>query len=257
VNQAEGDSGPSRRPARGEVEPPVEGDSPVTVEGGAGRWSGARPADTPSGESRRARAGAVAHRAASEVRAALRPFTLPNGITLLRFALVPFFVLAVIASNYGVALALFVAAGISDALDGALARFLAVRSRLGEYLDPIADKVLLVTAYVVLTWPAERAITIPVWLTVMALSRDVLIVLVALLLYLGADIEEFPPSAWGKVTTFLHIFTVGLVLLANIVSIGEGWLLGCFYVALAFTIISGVDYVRRAALMVDTGHHNG
>lgn len=257
MRRTEGDYEPSPTRAGEKNGSPAEADRALALRGAAEGESEARATDSTSGETRRARAGAVAQRAASEVRAALRPFTLPNGITLIRFALVPFFVLAVIASKYGVALALFITAGVSDALDGALARLLGVRSRLGEYLDPIADKVLLVTAYIALTWPMENAVTIPVWLTVMALSRDVLIVLVALLLYLGAGIEEFPPSVWGKVTTFLHIFTVGFVLLANLVRIGEGWLLVCFYVALSFTVISGVDYVRRAALMVDTGHHNG
>lgn len=210
-----------------------------------------------SGERLRARAGVVAQRAADEVRATLRPFTIPNGITLLRFAMVPFLILAVIGSNYRLALIIFVAAGLSDALDGALARALGTRSRLGAYLDPIADKVLLVTAYVFLTWPPGDAVRIPVWLTVMALSRDVLIVLVALVLYLGAEIVEFPPSAWGKLTTFLHILTVGLVLLANIVPVSEGILVGTFYAALALTIISGVHYVRRAALQLETLHRDG
>jgi len=210
-----------------------------------------------SGERLRARAGVVAQRAADEVRATLRPFTIPNGITLLRFAMVPFFILAVIGGNYRLALIIFVAAGLSDALDGALARALGTRSRLGAYLDPIADKVLLVTAYIFLTWPPGDAIRIPVWLTVMALSRDVLIVLVALVLYLGAEIVEFPPSAWGKLTTFFHILTVGLVLLANIVPVSEGVLVVTFYAALALTVISGVHYVRRAALQLETLHRDG
>lgn len=209
------------------------------------------------GERLRARAGVVAQRAADEVRATLRPFTIPNGITLLRFAVVPFFILAVIGGNFRLGLLLFVVAGLSDALDGALARALGTRSRLGAYLDPIADKVLLVTAYIFLTWGPGDAIRIPVWLTVMALSRDVLIVLVALVLYLGAEIVEFPPSLWGKLTTFFHILTVGLVLLANVVPISEGLLLTTFYAALALTVISGVHYVRRAAIQLETLHRGG
>ena len=145
---------------------------------------------TESGEHRlRERTGAVAQRAAKEVRAVVRPFTIPNGITLIRFALTPFFFLAVISSNYKAAFVLFLVAGVSDALDGLLARLLSMRSLFGAYLDPIADKVLLVTAYVALTWPNQGSVTIPLWLTVMALSRDVLIVLVALLLYLGAGVS--------------------------------------------------------------------
>jgi cardiolipin synthase len=196
----------------------------------------------------------VAQRAANEVRAALRPFTIPNGITLVRLALTPFFVLATLSGDHLLALAIFVAAGVSDALDGLVARLLGMRSLLGTYLDPIADKLLLVTAYVVLTLPVRGAVTMPLWLTVLALSRDFLIVLIALLLYLGAGVREFPPSMWGKATTLFHIITVALVLIANVVPVGEPALLTCFYVALSFTVISGVDYIRRAAALFEAIH---
>lgn len=210
--------------------------------------------DSRSGERPPVRAGAVAQRAAQEVRAALRPFTIPNGITLIRLALTPFLVLAIVEGNHRLALGIFVAAGLSDALDGLLARLLGMRSLLGSYLDPIADKTLLVTAYVALTLRIPGSVTVPLWLTVMALSRDFLIVLVALLLYLGAGVREFPPSVWGKWTTFLHIVTVAAVLVANVTAVPERVLLACFYIALAFTVISGADYVRRAALTIEAIH---
>jgi len=197
----------------------------------------------------------VGQRAAQEVRAALRPFTIPNGITLIRLAIVPFFILSVMEGDYRLALILFVVAGLSDGLDGALARMLGMRSLLGAYLDPIADKALLVSAFVALTWPAKAAVvTIPRWLTVLALSRDILIVLVALVLYLGADIRSFPPSMWGKTTTVVHIVTIGLVLLANVVHLPEPLLLVMFWIALAFTLVSGADYVRRASLQMADAH---
>jgi cardiolipin synthase (CMP-forming) len=224
---------------------------------------------TPSGErdplrlsdsSQRLRdlSGQVAQRAAREVRAALRPFTIPNGITLLRIALTPFFVLATLSANHKLALALFVAAGLSDAVDGLLARLLRMRSLIGSYLDPIADKLLLVSAFVVLAVPEPGAVRIPLWLTVMALSRDLLIVLVALVLYLGAETRLFPPSIWGKVTTFVEVLTVGLVLLANVFDVVPPLaLLVLYYVALALIIISGLDYVRRTASAVETQHRDG
>ncbi len=199
--------------------------------------------------------GQVAQRAAREVRAALRPFTIPNGITLLRIALTPFFVLATVSSNHRLALALFVVAGLSDAVDGLLARLLRMRSLIGTYLDPIADKLLLVSAFVALTVQEPGSVRIPLWLTVMALSRDILIVLVALLLYLGAGVRQFPPSVWGKVTTFVEVLTVGLVLVANAFAIMPPWLLPIlYYAALVLIIISGLDYVRRAATVVETLH---
>jgi cardiolipin synthase len=200
------------------------------------------------------RAGAVAQRAAQEVRAALRPFTIPNGITLLRLALTPFFVLATVEGKHSVALGIFIAAGVSDALDGLLARLLGMRSLLGTYLDPIADKLLIITAYVALTLPVPGAVTMPLWLTVMALSRDFLIVLIALLLYLGAGVHEFPPSFLGKATTVFHIITVAMVLIANVTHVPEPLLMTCFYVALFFTVLSGIDYIRRAAGVFEAIH---
>jgi len=226
------------------------GGASVPLSGGRSGTAG----DHASGERSAIRPGAVAQRAAQEVRAALRPFTIPNGITLVRLALIPFFVLAVLGGDHKLALLIFVAAGVSDALDGLVARVLGMRSLLGTYLDPIADKTLVVTAYVALTLPAPNSVTIPLWLTVMALSRDFLIVLVALLLYLGAGVREFPPSLWGKLTTFVHIFTVALVLLANVIRIAEVGLLVCFYVALTLTVVSGADYIRRAALQIEAIH---
>lgn len=216
---------------------------------GADQSGSSRPVGRSSEVSRGAR---VANRAAREVRAALRPFTIPNGITLLRLALIPFFVLATVENRFGWALLIFVVAGISDALDGFLARVLRMRSLLGSYLDPIADKLLLVAAYISLTWLNPGEVAIPVWLAVMSLLRDLLIVLVALLLYLAADVRSFAPSMWGKATTFFHIVTVGVVLAGNVTPLPEGLLLGCFYTALGLVIISGLDYVRRAGALVET-----
>ena len=193
----------------------------------------------------------VAQRAAKEVRDALRPFTIPNGITLVRLALVPFFILAVVEGKFPLALGLFLVAGVSDGLDGWLARSLGMRSLLGSYLDPIADKTLLVAAFVALTWPQAGMVRIPLWLTVLVLSRDFLIVLTALVLYLGADVRAFPPSFWGKSTTVAHIVTVALVLVANIWLVPDLVLLVCFYLALGLTLLSGVDYVRRASLFME------
>ena len=199
------------------------------------------------GHERGRAAGAVAHRAAQEVKAVLRPYTIPNGITLVRLALTPFFVLAVVEGTYELALGIFVLAGISDVLDGLIARSLGMGSPLGAYLDPIADKALVVSAYLALTLRRPDVVTIPTWLTVLALSRDALIVLVALSLYLGAGIRDFSPSVWGKATTFLHILTIGLVLVANLTTIPPTVLAATFYVTLFFTIVSGLDYVRLVA----------
>ena len=188
---------------------------------------------------------------------ALRPFTIPNGITLVRLALTPFFVLAVLGPNPRLALVLFTIASVSDALDGLLARTLGMRSQFGAYLDPIADKVLLVTAYVVLTWPGLNGVRIPLWLTVMALSRDILIVLLSLVMYLAAGVREFLPTLWGKATTVAHVVTLFLVLIANVEEIAEPILLMTFYTALALTLISGAQYLWRSATMLERLHDAG
>jgi cardiolipin synthase len=191
------------------------------------------------------------------VRDALRPFTIPNGITLLRLALTPFFVLAVLEGNARLALVLFSIASVSDLFDGLLARTLGMRSQFGAYLDPIADKVLLVAAYVVLTWPGLGGVRIPLWLTVLALSRDILIVVMSLVMYLAADVRDFRPTFLGKTTTFSHVVTLFIVLVANVEQVAEPIVLATFYVALALTLASGAHYLWRSATMLERLHDGG
>lgn len=181
----------------------------------------------------------------------LRPFTVPNLVTLVRMALVPFMVLAVSDADYRLALLLFVAAGATDSLDGFLARRFSMSSRIGAYLDPIADKILLTTAYVVLTIDHGQEVVIPLWLTILALFRDGLIVTVALALYLVEDVRSFRPSIWGKLTTLLHVVTVATVLTANVVRLPVWVPLACFYLSFALVLLSGFDYIVRVGRMVD------
>ena len=145
------------------------------------------------------------------------PWTLPNFITLLRLAALPFFLLAIAEGRFGIALGLFVAAGISDGIDGFLARHFHMRSALGAYLDPIADKLLLMSSYVFLAIPSYPGLVkMPVWLVVMVISRDILLMMVGLLLILASGRKRFPPTWVGKVTTVTQILTVLFVLCANL-----------------------------------------
>src|SRR6188474_719008 len=145
------------------------------------------------------------------------PWTLPNFITLIRLAALPFFLLSISDGRFGIALGLFVAAGISDGVDGYLARRFDMKSALGAYLDPIADKLLLMSSYLFLAIPSyPAAAKIPVWLAVLVLSRDFLLLLVALLMILSNSKKTFPPTWAGKVTTVTQIVTVLFVLCANI-----------------------------------------
>jgi cardiolipin synthase len=169
----------------------------------------------------------------------------PNLLTLLRLIFVPVTVIAVIEGKYGWALALFVTAGITDALDGLLARMLEQKTVLGQYLDPIADKLLLSTMFLVL---ASRH-RIPAWVTVLVFSRDIIILIVCTLIYAIGVMRVFRPSLFGKANTVVQVVTVPLVMLHEISSaswITEAKRLG-IYLTIALTVVSGIHYVVRLA----------
>jgi cardiolipin synthase len=183
----------------------------------------------------------------SRVEAKLRPMTLPNFITLVRMAIIPFFVIAVVDGDYRLALWIFLLAGITDALDGWIARRFAMRSVVGAYLDPLADKLLVTAAYVSLTIPLGQEVVIPLWLTILALFRDFLILLMAAVLYLVEGLRRFPPSKLGKAATFAHVATVLVVLLANVFDLPTMVPTGFFYLTFALVILSGFSYIYRAS----------
>ena len=174
------------------------------------------------------------------------PWTLPNFITLLRLAALPFFLLSIAEGRFGIALAIFVAAGISDGVDGYLARRFGMNSALGAYLDPIADKLLLMSSYLFLAVPSYPAtVKIPVWLAVMVISRDLLLMVVGLLLILTSTKKRFPPTWLGKVATVTLIVSVLFVLCANVWEWPRPILLIGFGAAATATVLSGLDYVVR------------
>jgi len=187
----------------------------------------------------------------SKVEEKLRPLTLPNFITLFRMAITPFLVLAVNDHDFQLALWILIVGGITDAVDGWLARTLNARSVIGAFLDPIADKLMLTVAYVSLTIPQGQQVLIPLWLAIMALFRDFLIVLVAVILYAVEGVKSFPPSILGKATTFMHVVTVCVVLLANLVTVQGLVLTVCFYVSFALVILSGFNYLYRACRFIE------
>jgi cardiolipin synthase len=182
------------------------------------------------------------------------PWTLPNFITLLRLAALPFFLYAISQGRFGIALVLFVSAGISDGIDGYLARRFDMQSALGAYLDPIADKLLLMSSYLFLTIPSfPAAVKIPMWLAFMVISRDVLLLTVALLLILSGSRRRFPPTWLGKVTTVTLIITVLFVLCANLWSWPRPVVLIAFGAAATSAFLSGFDYVYRVAVQSAPG----
>src|SRR3981081_208939 len=137
-------------------------------------------------------------------------WTVPNQITLLRLGCLPFFLILISYEQYRWALLVLVAAGLSDAVDGLLARKLNQRSPLGAYLDPIADKLLLSSSFIILAFKQKLAW----WLTIIVLSRDVLILMVAVVILLISGYRPFPPSIYGKLATALQILLVFMVVLS-------------------------------------------
>jgi cardiolipin synthase len=139
-----------------------------------------------------------------------RIWTVPNQITLLRLGFLPFFLILISYERYKWALLVLVLAGLSDGIDGLLARRLNQRSSLGAYLDPIADKLLLSSSFLILAFKKQLAW----WLTIMVLSRDVLMLVVAAVIILMWGYRPFPPSLLGKSTTFFQLILVFVAVLA-------------------------------------------
>jgi len=138
-----------------------------------------------------------------------RIWTVPNQITLLRLGFLPIFLILIAYEHYKWALLVLVVSGLSDGFDGLLARSLNQKSALGAYLDPIADKLLLSSSFVLLAFKKQLAW----WLTILVLSRDVLILIVAVVILLISGYRPFPPSIYGKLTTAAEIVLVFLVVL--------------------------------------------
>jgi cardiolipin synthase len=173
--------------------------------------------------------------------------TVANQLTILRMALTPLLVVLVLARRLELALAVFIVAGVTDLLDGLIARWGKQRTTLGAMLDPVADKLLLASSYVVLTWGPGLSTPIPQWLTVTTLARDAIIFVSVLVINLTLGRRVFFPSWLGKLATLCQILTAGLVLLANAFGLELWWLAQLFRVTLAITVASALHYVYLAS----------
>jgi cardiolipin synthase len=168
--------------------------------------------------------------------------TAPNQLTLLRMIFLPFIVINLVKHDFKWALALFVLAGLSDALDGLLARTLHQQTLLGQYLDPIADKLLMSTMFLVLS--IEQRALVPWKYTIVVFSRDISILLISGVLFMIAGLRDFRPSIFGKANTAAQvgaIFFVLLLLVKPIVlmdNLAKVFLRATFI----FTIVSAVHY---------------
>jgi len=183
---------------------------------------------------------------------------IPNFLSLLRIILVPVFVIFLIQQEYYNALIIFVIAGLTDVLDGTMARLLNAQTKLGSYLDPIADKLLLTTSFVIL---AILGI-IPSWLTVIVISRDFIILLGIAILSLMSINFEIKPAFIGKVTTALQIAAVFFSLLNKAVihdlnyNILKAelpvWILALFFLTALFSVASGLVYIARGIKIINS-----
>jgi cardiolipin synthase (CMP-forming) len=181
----------------------------------------------------------------------VKNLTLANQLTILRIALIPAFVLLVVYNYLGAALLVFSIAGLTDALDGLIARRAGQRTSLGAWLDPMADKLLLVTTFVVLTLPSIPLTNhLPLWLTVVVISRDVVIVGFVAIVNLAVGPRTFRPSLYGKAATAAFILTSIVVMFFNyrgetsvLVDIGV-------WVSLALTLLSSGDYFFKLRRLI-------
>src|SRR5258706_9735076 len=179
-----------------------------------------------------------------------RIVTLPNLLTIVRMALIPVFVSLLFYQKFLLALGVFVFAGVTDGLDGLLARRFHQQSPLGRILDPIADKMMLVTSFVVLSMrgvyptPLPKHLPIPFWVTITVISRDVFILVGAAAINIVSGFRAFRPSFLGKLSTVIQIMAVAVVILAPPTRGGPGYYPPTVYtLGFAFTPLSGVPHL--------------
>jgi cardiolipin synthase len=172
-----------------------------------------------------------------------RWINVPNLITLIRVVLVPFVIQATMAGRHTLALALFAVAAVTDVLDGAAARRFGAATQAGAFLDPIADKCLLSGVYLALA----VAGMMPWWLVAVIFGRDLYILLAAGVMLLFTPVRRFPPSVWGKVSTFVQIVTAVVWLGRNVLEFrvldSLSWVM--LWPCAAFTLWSGIHYTWR------------
>jgi cardiolipin synthase (CMP-forming) len=169
----------------------------------------------------------------------------PNLLTLLRIFMAPFLVVAVLERRFALAFALFLVAAITDAMDGLLARWLSQRTMLGQYLDPVADKLLLSSLFLVLT----RMGILEPRVAILVFGRDIGMLLTAIILYATTNLRDFHPSLLGKANSFSQVVAIGVVLLSLIYQ--QPWVLSARAVMLDATIFltvaSGFHYAWVAS----------
>lgn len=187
-----------------------------------------------------------------------RIVTVPNMLTVFRMVLIPAFVTLLFYQRFVLALAVFVIAGLTDGLDGLLARRFQQESQLGTVLDPIADKLMMVTAFVVLSMrsifpqPVPSHLPIPFWVTIAVISRDVFIVVGAAAINIMTGFRGFRPSWLGKANTTVQIIAIAIIMFAASVPYYTGYYLPTLYVIVfTFAVTSGLHYIFFASRLLN------
>ena len=192
-----------------------------------------------------------------------RIITLPNLLTMFRMVMIPVFVSFLFYQKFGWALCVFMLAGMTDGLDGLLARRFNQKSQLGTILDPIADKLLLVTSFIVLSMPSispqplPRHFPVPFWVTAAVISRDIFIIVGAAAINIVTGFKGFRPSWLGKVNTAIQILAIAAILVAASIPRVSGYLPTVYTTVFAFAVFSGIHYVYFASRLLNEERRQG
>ena len=173
-----------------------------------------------------------------------RLLTLPNILSISRILLIPVFLMMIARGKAFGALFIFLLAGSTDLFDGLIARQFHQKTKIGALLDPAADKLLATPSFIVLSLPSLNLLnTIPMWLTISIISRDVLISAGALVAFKLRGQKRFTPSIFGKASTVCQFSVIFFVLFFNYVQISPPYLSWLYFATLFFTLVSGIHYV--------------
>jgi cardiolipin synthase len=174
---------------------------------------------------------------------------LANWLTVLRILLIPVFISLLVYKQRGPALAVFLGAALTDLLDGYVARHRGSQSRLGAFLDPMADKLLLVSSFVTLTWLKA----LPFWIAAVVISRDLILVIGALVIHMAGGRITPRPTRAGKIATFFQVLTVLVGLLSRFYKM-PGGLKVVVWLAATFTVVSGLQYIVQGMRFLNATH---
>ena len=177
----------------------------------------------------------------------LKQLNWANRLTILRLLFIPLFVICLIQEREGAALIIFLLAGITDGLDGLIARSFSQKTTLGTFLDPMADKLLLTAAFLTLAIIGK----LPGWLAVVTISRDIIIVAGSSVVYMINNHLEISPTIPGKLTTCFQLATIVVRLLQDFLLIPEAVSQGLIWLTAAITVFSGLHYIYIGANLVN------